>query len=76
MLTEQEKTLIDKFLKEERKKKPEIKYREFKAELIPDVIELIQGFELTKMDEFISSLPKNDGCFEFPLIRSKMVKSC
>ena len=76
LLTEAEKKEIRKFIKGERKKRPDEKYSKFKADLVPDVIELIQGFELTKIDSFIDSLPKKDGCFEFPLIRSNMTQSC
>ena len=74
LLTGEEKGQVAKFIKAERKKKRNIEYRDFKGDLLPDLIEFIEGLELTKMDAFINSLARKDGCFEFPLVRNRMVQ--
>ena len=76
LLNDKEKKLIAKFFKEERKKGPNLEYIDFRNQLIPDLVELIQSLQLQKIGIFIDSLPSKDGCFEFPLIRCYAALSC
>ena len=76
LLNNKEKNLITKFFKKEREKRPHLEYVDFRNQMIPELVEFIKSLELDKIDAFINSLPSNQGCFEFPLIRSKIRFSC
>ena len=76
LFTNVEKKQVRKFIKTHPKNKTKKNYYEFRKAMIPDLTEFVKGFRLKKLDAFIDSLPRNDRCFEFPLVRSELKASC
>ena len=76
LLTEDESAQIRDFINESRKKTQSVPFRIFRLNLIPELISFARGLKLTKIDSFINSLPRNEGCFEFPISRNRLTFNC
>ena len=76
LLTEDEREQIKGLVKPERKKYRGIGQNNLVKDLHPHLIELLRGFKLKRLDDFVKSLPRNDGCFEFPLIMPSLCIHC
>ena len=73
LFTKDERDEVDEFVKTHLKRK---RSQKSLKTLYQALVELAKGFELCRIDEFIESLPRAGGCFQFPLKRKELRIGC
>ena len=76
LLTEEERELISDFIEQKRHQRVHMKNKTFRQNLVPELISFARGLKLPKIDSFIDSLPRNEGCFEFPISKQRLTFNC